>query len=155
MKTQCPHCRQHYEIDDQYNGQIIECQKCGQNFIPESLQKVELSTSVHNLNLSKPCMKTIKKEEKSLQSFKVPVIVYFLRITGILALVVCGLQLLCILACIITATFESMVNFYPTFIGSILISLFIFGLAKIILLLAKVEYNTRGIKCRTEEIKNH
>ena len=35
MKTQCPHCGQHYEIDDQYNGQIIECQKCGQEFVIE------------------------------------------------------------------------------------------------------------------------
>lgn len=40
MKTQCPHCSQRYEIDDQYNGQIIECQKCGQEFVIEPLSPI-------------------------------------------------------------------------------------------------------------------
>lgn len=44
MKTQCPHCSQRYEIDDQYNGQIIECQKCGQEFVIEPRSPI-LATS--------------------------------------------------------------------------------------------------------------
>lgn len=40
MKTQCPHCNQHYEVDDQYNGQIIECQKCKQEFFVEPLREL-------------------------------------------------------------------------------------------------------------------
>lgn len=37
MKIECPHCEQHYEIDDEYIGQIIECQKCKQEFVAEPL----------------------------------------------------------------------------------------------------------------------
>lgn len=40
MKTQCPHCNQRYEVDDEYNGQIIECQNCKQDFFIEPLQEL-------------------------------------------------------------------------------------------------------------------
>lgn len=33
IKTQCPVCGQHYEVDDAYNGQLIECQKCKHQFL--------------------------------------------------------------------------------------------------------------------------
>ncbi|MBR2440817.1 MAG: hypothetical protein IKB25_11515 [Lentisphaeria bacterium] len=35
MKTECPHCKQHYEIDKQYNGQVIECTTCKNEFYVE------------------------------------------------------------------------------------------------------------------------
>lgn len=35
MKTECPHCGQHYEIDDQYEGQAVECSKCNREFVVE------------------------------------------------------------------------------------------------------------------------
>ncbi len=35
MKTECPHCKQHYEIEDQYNGQIVECTTCQKEFCVE------------------------------------------------------------------------------------------------------------------------
>ena len=37
MKTECPHCNQHYEIGEEYNGQIVECQRCKQEFVAEPL----------------------------------------------------------------------------------------------------------------------
>lgn len=40
MKTECPHCNQHYEVDDQYNGQVVECQKCKQEFFVEPLREL-------------------------------------------------------------------------------------------------------------------
>ena len=35
MKTECPHCKQHYEIDEQYNGQVVECTTCKNEFYVE------------------------------------------------------------------------------------------------------------------------
>lgn len=32
MKTECTNCGQCYEIDDQYAGELIECEKCGEAF---------------------------------------------------------------------------------------------------------------------------
>lgn len=32
MKTECPHCGQHYEVDDEYIGQVVECTTCGKDF---------------------------------------------------------------------------------------------------------------------------
>ena len=35
MKTKCPHCGQHYEVDKEYIDQIVECTSCGQEFVVE------------------------------------------------------------------------------------------------------------------------
>ena len=35
MKTECPHCKQHYEIDEQYNDQVVECTTCKNEFYVE------------------------------------------------------------------------------------------------------------------------
>ena len=32
MKTECPHCGQHYEVDNEYIGQVVECTTCGKEF---------------------------------------------------------------------------------------------------------------------------
>lgn len=59
MKTECPHCNQHYEVDDQYNGQVVECQKCKQEFFVEPLRdlppkrKSELSKVVSKVAVPK------------------------------------------------------------------------------------------------------
>ena len=37
MKVICPHCQQHYEIDDSYAGNWTICESCGKNFaIPDA-----------------------------------------------------------------------------------------------------------------------
>jgi predicted Zn finger-like uncharacterized protein len=32
MKTECPHCGQHYDVDEEYIGQVVECVTCGKEF---------------------------------------------------------------------------------------------------------------------------
>ncbi|MBO4304605.1 MAG: PH domain-containing protein [Lentisphaeria bacterium] len=32
MKTACPHCGQHYDVEDQYNNQTFPCPQCGKAF---------------------------------------------------------------------------------------------------------------------------
>lgn len=33
MKTECPHCGQHYEVENKYNGAEAECDRCQKTFI--------------------------------------------------------------------------------------------------------------------------
>ena len=44
MKTECPHCGQHYEVDEEYIDQIVECVSCGQEFVVEILPEQESIT---------------------------------------------------------------------------------------------------------------
>lgn len=37
MKFHCPHCGQHYEIDDQYDGFQTECLHCRKSFVITSI----------------------------------------------------------------------------------------------------------------------
>ena len=37
MKTECPHCGQHYEVDEEYLDQIVNCQSCGEDFVVEAI----------------------------------------------------------------------------------------------------------------------
>lgn len=32
MKTECPHCGQHYEVEENFAGQNVECSQCGKEF---------------------------------------------------------------------------------------------------------------------------
>ena len=38
MKTECPHCDQHYEVDEEYIGQIAKCISCNQEFVIEKIR---------------------------------------------------------------------------------------------------------------------
>lgn len=38
MKTECPHCGQHYEVDEKYIGQIANCIICKQEFVIEMIR---------------------------------------------------------------------------------------------------------------------
>ncbi len=33
MKTECTNCHQHYEVDEEYLGQEVQCTQCGQTFV--------------------------------------------------------------------------------------------------------------------------
>ncbi len=33
MKTKCPFCGQHYDVEADYNGETVDCQNCGKDFI--------------------------------------------------------------------------------------------------------------------------
>lgn len=39
MRTECPHCGQHYDADKEYIDQIVECASCGQEFVVEILHE--------------------------------------------------------------------------------------------------------------------
>ena len=40
MKTQCPHCNQNYDVDANVSGEIVTCQKCGQEFVVDPVKDV-------------------------------------------------------------------------------------------------------------------
>lgn len=63
MKTECPHCDQHYEVDEEYIGQIAKCISCNQEFVIEMIkpddaiqekkEKQPAETSTENSTIAK------------------------------------------------------------------------------------------------------
>ncbi len=49
MKTLCPFCKQKYDVEERFNGQVVECSKCKQEFLiepcVEEQQKIATSQS--------------------------------------------------------------------------------------------------------------
>ena len=49
MKTICSHCGQHFDVDEEYLGNSVECSSCGQQFviqtIPENMPTAPLPQS--------------------------------------------------------------------------------------------------------------
>ena len=41
MLTQCPNCKQNYEIDDEFNGKFVECSSCKHEFVVVSAKQTE------------------------------------------------------------------------------------------------------------------
>ena len=35
MRTECPHCGQHYDVEQEYANQLVECSSCSQEFVVE------------------------------------------------------------------------------------------------------------------------
>lgn len=48
MKTECPHCGQHYEVDNEYLDQIVQCASCDQEFVVEVMSGGENSHKSQN-----------------------------------------------------------------------------------------------------------
>lgn len=73
MKTECPHCGQHYEVDEEYIGQIANCIICKQEFVIEMIrpdnaiqekkEKQPITTSTENSTIEKESV--INKPEKT------------------------------------------------------------------------------------------
>ena len=57
METQCPHCKQMYDVDEEALGQIIECPECKTDFLIESVtsptKDAEQKTKGHKHTVSK------------------------------------------------------------------------------------------------------
>ena len=53
MKTECPHCGQHYDVDDAYVGKEAECTNCGKQFILQPA--VALTVQTQQLPSSGAC----------------------------------------------------------------------------------------------------
>jgi len=45
MKTSCPYCGQHYEVDENFSGETVNCQQCGKAFV---IQQIDQSCSQNN-----------------------------------------------------------------------------------------------------------
>lgn len=45
MKTQCPHCKQRYEIEDNFSGASVECSTCGKSFIVEIIPQAPMQSA--------------------------------------------------------------------------------------------------------------
>ena len=45
MKTECPHCGQHYEADEDYIDQIVKCATCGEEFVVEKLLPMTITVN--------------------------------------------------------------------------------------------------------------
>lgn len=42
MKTECPHCGQHYEVEENFAGQNVECSQCGKEFEVRAILQPEI-----------------------------------------------------------------------------------------------------------------
>lgn len=66
MKTECPYCGQHYDVDNGYNGQIVECETCGRNFIIDKktdFEKVPEDNNTRYADRMQNKVATIQRDE--------------------------------------------------------------------------------------------
>ena len=63
MKTECPFCHQHYEIDDEYLNLVVECPQCQKQFTVVSLMQENISP-LSGYNDSDKKVKKIKFTKK-------------------------------------------------------------------------------------------
>ncbi|MPN27040.1 hypothetical protein SDC9_174467 [bioreactor metagenome] len=66
MKTQCPHCNQTHNMDDQNNGEIVVCEACKEEFVADPIpvlhRKVTVETATNsNLMFCRDCGKQISR----------------------------------------------------------------------------------------------
>ena len=65
MKTQCPYCQQHYEVDDEFLGATVSCETCKRDFVIEELVEKKMKKPIMTaLNACKKCGKMIPAEDK-------------------------------------------------------------------------------------------
>lgn len=48
MKTECPFCKQHYEVEDQFFNQMVKCTECGKTFQIQPIDNQQNTTLVNN-----------------------------------------------------------------------------------------------------------
>lgn len=68
MKTLCPFCEQKYDVEERFNGQVVECSKCKQEFLIEPCVEGQqkIATSQHS-----PA-ETSCSEKQSKKAIRVP-----------------------------------------------------------------------------------
>ena len=49
MRTECPHCGQHYEVEEEFLNQIVECTACTQEFVVEIVSEQNIVLSQQNV----------------------------------------------------------------------------------------------------------
>ena len=87
MRTSCPNCHQKYELDNEFSGSEVYCEKCGNNFtaVPESQPRPTQSVQVSAVQ--KPKSSGSLKTAIEFKS-KTPIECYILNIAGLLCIVV-------------------------------------------------------------------
>ena len=54
MKTECPRCKQHYEVDDSYLGVVVTCESCNQDFVVENKSSFDEKETVIDAETDEP-----------------------------------------------------------------------------------------------------
>ena len=64
MKTECPHCGQHYEVEENFAGQNVECSQCGKEFEVRAILQPEIlpktSSRAKKIKISVPSHNSLK-----------------------------------------------------------------------------------------------
>ncbi len=125
MKTACPHCGRHYEVEDQFRYQTFPCPDCGKDFTIKDYiseeKKPEKTTS--------PAEEQKPEKNYAGTEFLMTLYGYFIIAIGSVIFVL-GL-----------VSQEEIAAF--TGIGLIFSSIFTFAFAGILFYLRKIEENTR------------
>ena len=137
MQTTCPHCKQVYEVESQYLGRRIECQKCKQEFTIEN----SASPSVPPAPPAPPQAKPVNAEE----NFKAPLLSIIFNILGYVSL---ALFLFCLAGSVILIVQRDFAGAGTTLyaVGIVLLNaLLMFGLSQVVRAISETAFNTRQL----------
>lgn len=126
MKTQCPRCRQMYEVEDKYEGHILTCSTCKEDFMVE---KRGSRTVLH-------------KDVSNIPEFKVPMTVKLLR--GIaLFFFIAGTLAAALMIYSKIAGKSGVAELAAGFLSTYLSALAVYVCAQVVRFLAEIAHNTR------------
>lgn len=144
MKTKCQVCESVFEVDEKYNGEVVDCPKCQSSFIVEKFEDKKSLPEKSCDNKSKPT-KTDKSQPTNTESgVKFPKICRAFDILGLFFLVLAIIFLIPIIAGFCSREID------PIAIGSCMFTVMFFlflmmnAASIVIKLLAKIEFNTRS-----------
>ena len=136
MHITCPFCKQTYEVEDQYLGQQIECQKCKHEFTIAQSQEPPQKTAAP----PSPAAGT------GAEVFKTPLLSRIFNVFGGLSL---AGTIFCIAGAVIMGIRQD--NMYagmailPAIFATLLNALIMFGLSKLVKAISETAFNTRQI----------
>jgi hypothetical protein len=131
MKTQCPRCRQMYEVEDKYEGQVLTCSTCKEDFMVE---KQGSRTVLH------------KDVPANIPEFKVPVTVKILRGIALFFFVI-GTLAAALMVYAKIAGKAGVVELAVGLLSTYLTALAVYVCAQVVRFLAEIAHNT-GITAR-------
>ena len=153
MKFECPFCRCHCESETDIFNEIVQCPKCGKDFIPQIYrqeqpkQKISASinTTVDATNHKQTLTRKISSQKNSSSNeFKLPKICKALHVLELISLIIGGFYLVVPTGFgIYTRDIEAIAIGLFVFASLFLFFLTILSVSTIIKLLAQIEFNTR------------
>ncbi len=142
MLTTCPFCKQTYEVEEQYLGRQIECQKCKREFtIGQSQEPRQESSPVPPAPAPAPA-----PAKTGAAVFKVPLLTHIFNVFG-------GLSVAGTLFCIAGAVLMSIqkenifagMSLLPLIFATLLNALIMFGLSELVKAISETAFNTRQL----------